>query len=263
MSSNEQMKEQLQENKQKEEDISHVEEQKALLKSLKPSKWFRKIWEFIHSPMKTFSWFSFIGIVSIVLMISSLVVYKISVDSVSKITDYNTQFNKIEQVKDLRKTYERFKNATKEEILVSWVDLFSNSDYQTNGDPKYNRYDCVGALNAIFNYWYANVPIENVASIVRRCENLAERGSLSIRKSYRDVEPKDIIIIQTKKNDPSHVGMVWNKNNGYIQYVDVNAKVQTIGFNEYKFGDWHIYAIYEVSYQLWIGDLLKTLNDIQ
>lgn len=272
MSSNEKLKQELENKKHenqekpeetKQEDSSYIEEQKALLKSLEPSKWFRKIWEFLNSPMKTFSWLSFVITTVIMIFVIGISAYVYSINSIHKITDYNKEFNKIEQVKYLRKSYEVFKNSTKEEIVVSWVDLFSHSDYQLNGDPKYNQFDCAGALNAVFNYWGANIPIENVKSIVYRCENLAKRGELDIRKNYYEVQPKDIIIIQTSKNDPSHVGMVWNTNNGYVQYVDVNAKVQTIGFNEYKFNDWHIYRIYEVSYSLWIGDLLKTLNEIK
>lgn len=239
-------------------DETYQEEQKALLSSFKPKEWFGKIWETIHSPMKTFTWFSFSTFLIVIILGTFMVTKLVSYTYLP--TNYNEQFNKIEKISQLKKTYETFRAATKEEILVSWIDLFSNSDYVPNGDPKYNKYDCVGALNAVFKYWGANTPIENVATIVKRCDNLAERGGLNIRNSYGDVQPKDIIIIQTKKNDPSHVGMVWNTNNGYVQYVDVNAKVQTIGFNEFKFGDWHIYKIYEVSYSLWVGDLLKNLQ---
>jgi len=239
-------------------DETYQKEQKALFSSFKPKEFFGKVWETIHSPIKTFTWFSFTMLLCVIIvgtvMVTKLISYSYNP------SNYNVQFNNIEKISQLKKTYEVFRSATKEEILVSWIDLFSNSDYSPNGDPKYNKYDCVGALNAVFNYWGANIPIENVATIVKRCNNLAERGELHIRTSYSNVQPKDIIVIQTKKNDPSHVGMVWNTNNGYIQYVDVNAKVQTIGFNDFKFGDWHIYKIYEVSYSLWVGDLLKNLR---
>jgi len=165
-------------------------------------------------------------------------------------------FSLAEKFNQLKESHNYYTNiATKDELLSIWVKNFSEiaiKEIKTSID----------AIKKFFRKMNSNCQPNSVRDFIKTAQSLAERGELEIRRSSNKVKSGDLIIIQNKKNNPSHIGIVYDVKNEYIQYMDVNGKVNGWGMNAYKWGDWHIYNVYEVSISLWLGDMMRKLNEV-
>ena len=248
-------------------DVPYVSEKetKELIKPFqeKTKNIFKKLWEKIHHPMKQINWMMFfiiMVIVTTVTMITTTTVIKVSNIERDK---QEERFGLIAKLESLKQSHDYYTEmATKDELLVSWIKLFSNWSYKYGGDPRLDRGDCVGSVYEFLRKWESNIYFENVRSIVARAENLLARGELEKRSKISQVQTGDIIVIQLRPNRPEHVGIVYDVANSYVRYMDVNAGVKTWGLEKVKWGNARIYAIYSVSFSLWVGDLMKKINEI-
>lgn len=204
-------------------------------------------------------------------ILSSMLVYSIitnyKVDPRDKYLSPHKEFGvSIQQrLDELKKGHNYYtKVATKEELMVKWIEMFSRSRYRRDGNPKYNEYDCISAVIHFFWRWNSNIFLENVKALKSRSEKLSALSQLEIRKTYTRVKPGDIIIFNPIRGN-WHCGIIYDKKNGYILFMDVNAVIMGSGMGQYKFKNWkeksdRINMIIEPSYSLWIGNLLQRLN---
>jgi len=249
--------------KSKNEPINN-NEMALLMQPLENKKGFKNymkhLWESSHYPIRKINWITFFFIIAISTFITISATNLIS-KHVSKDKEAFGLLAKLESLKQSHDYYTSM--ATKDEMLYSWIKSFSKWRYKVGGDPRNGNGDCVGAVYDFLRMWNSNVYFENIQWIITRCESLISRGELKKRLKYDEVKTGDIIIIQLKPNSPEHVGIVYDTTNGFVRYMDVNAGVQTWGLEKFKFGTMNIYAIYEVSYSLWIGSLMKEINEIK
>lgn len=150
---------------------------------------------------------------------------------------------------------------TKKEFMEVWIDLFADSKYMHGANLPKGRYDCIGAVATALQYFGANIQKMSIPSLVSLCENYRQKKELDKRTNYNKVKLGDIIIIQTQPNSPSHVGLVWGTNNGWVEYVDENVRPMGMGFEHERWGSGRIYAIYELSFPLWAGNILKECGE--
>jgi len=217
-----------------------------------------KLWQLAHDPIRKLNWLSFITIIVLFVSITFVAMnYKASRTRESGV-GYQ-QFGIMNQLEQLKKTHEYYtKVATKEERLMRWVMAFSNWKYQTDGDPKKLEGDCVGALYHYFSKWGSNFQLENIPWLITRTQNLASRGELKIRKSISDVQSGDIIILKISESN-QHLGVVYTTTGNWIQYMDMNVATN-MGLEKIQWGNGWITSVVEVSYSLWIGNLMSELN---
>lgn len=242
-----------------EEEVMQAEAE-ALTKSFKKD-WKEKFHDFIFNSNHAIAFFilGIIGVISTITIIFVLMFADLSKPNNNKIAEDN--FGMVKRMQQLKKSHQYYtQTASKDELLMSWVHNFSNWKYVTNGDPKYGRADCVGAVYYHFQKWESNIKLENVKWLVRRIKNLEERKEIKIRKKITQVKPGDIIIIQVQRGKPSHLGIVYETANGHVRYMDMNGRYLKWGLRDYKWGDWKIYLIAEVSFPLWIGDIIRTFD---
>ena len=225
--------------------------------------WFFKItsrlWQMAHYPMKKMNWISFFAVIAIIIGVTAFAINW----SASRKRESGVgfeQFSVMSQLEQLKKTHEYYtKVATKEERLMRWVMAFSKWKYQLNGDPKYQQGDCVGAVYYYFQKWGSNFQLENVPWLISRTQNLANRGELKIRKCINDVHSGDIIILIISSEN-KHVGVVYDTVGPYVLYMDMNVATNMGLTTPITWGNGQIQSICEVSYSLWIGDLMAELN---
>ena len=95
--------------------------------------------------------------------------------------------------------------------------------------------------------------------MIERFKQLEALKLTAKRLNVKQVKNGDIIFFNPMQiNDENrwHVAIVYDVNNNYICYMDVNGKLGTMGFNYEEFGSRKIHSIYDVSFAFWIGDLL-------
>lgn len=159
------------------------------------------------------------------------------------------------QLEHYRESYDRYVQATSEQLLWTWIKLFKDCNYKQNGDYKYKQVDCTGAVNRFFQEYESNFALENVKSLGERIQNLSVLGLVEKSNKYTLIKPGDLILMKFGKT--RHVGIVYKKSKSIIQYMDVNVKTNGWGLREIWWKSDKITAIAKMSYPLWIGNLLK------
>lgn len=238
---------------------SKISDMEALMAPYEKTKNFlKRVWENLHHQSRQ-SWLQvFIAIVVSIIITMTLTSFFLG-DHRGR---NNETFGLISRLETLKQSHDYYTTmATRDEMLVSWIKLFSRWEYRLGGDPRYNAGDCVGAVYEFLKKWDSNVHFENVKGIVQRVENLAARGEIAKRTSPGTVKHGDLIIIQMTRNQPEHVGIVYDVTNGMVRYMDVNAGTRTWGFEKTLWGSNQIYAIYSISYSFWIGPIMQQIND--
>ncbi|OQB40861.1 MAG: hypothetical protein BWY04_01180 [candidate division CPR1 bacterium ADurb.Bin160] len=213
----------------------------------------------IKHPITIFTGRFFLALV--IIIISCLASIKIYTMQPKEIIQPITaeDFSDAETFKKLQESYKNYLTLSKKQRLIAWIVKFSNVTYKLDGNPKYDQYDCVGAFAYYMWGFGSNVRHETVTNMVKRLENLVSNGSCKKRKNITQVVPGDIVIIQTERNRPSHVGVVYDVRNNFMQIMDVSVKANGMDIYDKSFNDYMINAVYETSFSFWIGDLLKQI----
>lgn len=164
-------------------------------------------------------------------------------------------FSYLTNIETLKHTYTEFKDKTTDkEKFIRFVDLFYQKQYSQT--RNWGKYDCSSALITYYNSFGANLIDENVLQLKQRIEKLQYLNLITLRKNYYEVKLWDIIIFKQTASD-YHIGIVCDKPNGNIEYLDMNNIINTMGVNVIKYNDTKIIMISDVSFALWAGDLLK------
>jgi len=159
----------------------------------------------------------------------------------------------------LKQRHAEYKKLTPAALQIRWIELFSKFEYRLDGNSKYKQADCVGSVEEFLWSWGANVAHLTVAQKLKVLKTYNEQGFNDKRTSYNQVQPGDMVFIQLSKNRPEHVGIVYDKASGYLQIMDINAKVNKMDFYDLYFTDEKIYAIYDIGLAFWSGDTYKDL----
>lgn len=238
---------------------SPLSDMEALMAPIdKATNFFKRVWENLHHQSRQ-SWMQVMIAVIASILITMTLTSIFMGDSSRRGSE---TFGLIARLETLKQTHDYYTTmATKDEMLVSWIKLFSRWEYRLGGDPRYNAGDCVGAVYEFLKKWDSNVYFENVKGIVSRVENLAARGEIAKRNSPDSIKHGDLIVIQMTRNQPEHVAIVYDVANGYVRYMDVNAGSRTWGFEKTKWGSDQIYGIWEMSYSFWIGPIMQQINE--
>lgn len=217
-----------------------------------------RLWQITH-PSTKINWVLLVAVVIFATGAGAISVTLLRPSILREDIVNEDKFGLLAQVKELKVKHSYYtKVATKDERLVKWVIMFSDWDYEQPGNPKFKKIDCSGAVYLYLQAWGSNLHLDSTKTFVTRANNLADRGELSVRKNSSEVRSGDIILIGD--DAPSHMGIVYDVKNDYIQYMDVNGLVKGMGLERKKWGDGSIVGIYEISYALWVGDLLRELN---
>lgn len=216
------------------------------------------IWRLIHYPIKNFSWLSLLMVIAIVGGIATMVTfYRMKPTAQIAELDYK-KYDKTQRLTELRASYDAFRNASALQHHIRWMVTFNGWKYKLDGDPKKKEGDCVGVMyHYLVSVWGANIPLESVGWLEKRCHNLMERGHLKERKDLASIRTSDIIIFNVSPSN-QHVGLVLEVQNGWILYCDMGVKYQTAGIDSVRLGEMGT-RVYELSFPLWIGDLLAEL----
>jgi len=213
----------------------------------------------ITHPVALFTWKFVLTIFMII--IGSLVSIKLYTYQPSELINPISyeNFSDAETFKKLQETHKDYLNLSKKQRLIRWVIKFSDAKYKLDGNQKYKEYDCIGAVSYYLWSFGSNAQHEQVSKVAIRLKNLVNNGSCKERKKLSDVKEGDLIVIQTEKNRPSHIGIVYGIMNNQLQIMDVSAKTMGMDIYTKKFNDDMIYGIYEMSFSFWIGDFLKEI----
>lgn len=163
------------------------------------------------------------------------------------------QFSTDEKFIQLRKSHDYYTKATKEERIMRWVTLFSNSKYKRDGQSKLGEYDCISAVMTYLWSWGANAVMEDIPSLNLRALKLNSIKQMKIRFSS-DVASGDIIVLKPVLTS-WHCGIVYVVKHKRIIYMDMNPRTG-MGFAELDVDSPTIYQIYQPSFSYWLGDLL-------
>ncbi len=217
------------------------------------------LWRLVHYPIRNFSWLSLLMVMAIVGAIATMITfYRMKpMAQMAAELDYK-KYDKTQRLTELRASYDAFRNATALQHHIRWMVTFTGWKYRLDGDPKKKEGDCVGVMyHYLVSVWGANIPLESVGWLEKRCHNLMERGHLKERKDLASIRTSDIIIFNVSPSN-QHVALVLEVQNGWIIYADMGVKYQTAGIDAVKLGDMGT-RVYELSFPLWIGDLLAEL----
>lgn len=151
-------------------------------------------------------------------------------------------------------TWNAFRKLSGTELHAMWNNKYHDAFYQWNGDAKYNAYDCTSAVYWLLKDLKSNYTLCTVDDLFNKLNFVSYK-----RQSFASVETKDLIIIYIK--NAWHVGIVEGKSiNGMINYMDMNIANMGAGYKQAAFGSSIIKGIYPITFELWIGDLLKSLE---
>jgi hypothetical protein len=255
-------------NQAKIQETQHVEKNgiKETRRVSKPPIWPKiktkiqdMVQRFLHfaiSPHPIKNW-----IIVIVIVMAIVVPMILLISNSTQHAQLTQQYGMFAKLRELKQTHDYYSSmATKDELLISWVKMFSNWRYKQGGDPRYNTGDCVGAVHQFLQKWESVVAFEDVNGIIQRCKNLEERGEILKRTNPLAIKHGDLIIFNFGVDIPKHVGIVYDYTNGWVRYMDVNAVTGTWGFEKVKWGTPSIHAVYNVSFALWIGDTVRNLS---
>jgi hypothetical protein len=218
-----------------------------------------KIWQLAHYTPKI-NWLSLITLIVLISCVVFVATFwkwgtKNGVDISSE------KFNIISRIDELKKSHSYYyKVSTKEEKLVKWITLFSDWKYKTDGNFRDKNADCVGAVYLFLQKFNSNVQLETVSVMLKRAQNLAERGELDIRKSPNQIQSGDLIFLKVSETN-QHVGIVYDVcGNGLIRYVDMGVGTMTWDLGRIQWGNPWISAVTEISFPFWLGNLISELN---
>lgn len=212
------------------------------------------------SNKKTRIIFTILSIALVFTLLISFIVDKVASNNQSFTGAQKYSVSIHQRLNELKNTHNYYRKvATKDEMIVRWIEMFSNTTYKNDGNPKYNEYDCLSAVVHYLWKWGSNIKLETIPALISRVELLSKLNQLNIRTSITNVRSGDIVIFKPVKG-VWHLGVVWNvtKSND-IQFMDMNGR-NAMGFGEYSFNSDKIYKIVEVSYSLWCGDYIEQLN---
>lgn len=239
----------------------YLKEQQALMDITKKNiiiRFKNKLWQLLHYPVKNISWLSFIAVITVIISVTiTVMVFKYGPKADSLSSEKYSILSRIQEIKTKNDLYYK---ATKEERLIKWIVMFSDWKYALGGDYKQKNADCLGASNLYLQQWGLNIVLESIPLLVKRMENLSDRGELKIKKTLDNVKSGDIIIFSYANGTNLHVGFVYDITSGYCRYFDMNADVQTWGFDKIKWGNPNIWIVGEISYSLSLGNLMQELN---
>jgi len=164
-----------------------------------------------------------------------------------------------EQFSILRDNYNYYiEEVSKQELLRIWVELYADSTYRLDGNPRYNEYDCASSvINFLNRRFGANVSNENVKALDERIDKLIALDLISVKDRYNAIEIKDIIIFNPLPDGSWHCAIVCEKNKGLIQYMDMNGRIDRMSVRDEEWNSPRIRKIVSISFPLWLGDLLE------
>lgn len=203
----------------------------------------------------------FIVIAGLIITVSYMPKYYANIYSLPDMSDATPQ-EKIQRLQELTTTYEKFKAMSGKQLNDLWNTKFDGWTYDLDGDPKYQKADCVGAINIFYtNVLGSNIKLENVVTFTTRVENLEKRGLTSFRKNINEVKSGDLIIFKLSPTN-WHIGMVIDTTTtGLIRFDDMGVRFRKAGQDYVKFGDYSIKCIVETTHSIWIGDLMQSFNE--
>ncbi len=169
---------------------------------------------------------------------------------------YNSKPN-VEVVKNINKyyaTWQKYDRMTGMEIHDLWNKKYHDARYKWDGNSKYNEYDCTSAVYWLFQDLGANYILTNVEELFKRLNFVSKK-----RYSAYEVKEGDLIIIYVGGTN-WHVGIVEGKEGSIIKYMDMDVASIGAGYRQVSFGHNTIRGIYPVTFELWIGNLLKDVK---
>ena len=174
-----------------------------------------------------------------------------------KITDEKQLSIIAEKINYYYYTWVEFHRLKGKMIHSLWNEKFHNATYELNGQARYNKYDCLSAIYFFLQDRNSNFPLMKVEFLYAHFKNVTEK-----RKKYKDIKVRDLIIIYVKGN--WHIAIVEGKfGNRMLKYCDVNIKSNGPGYREISFDSRIIKGVYPISFEMWIGNLLKYLKEIE
>lgn len=248
------------------ENEREIQASEALLKPIKVSLSDKIVWFFKH-PVISFTGHK-IFVLAILLTVgfsTAFFTVKIQEGKPKEFQRINAEdYSSTKYYELLRQKHAEYKQLNSAQLMVRWIEMFKDFEYQRDGNSKYKKIDCTGSVEEFLWSWGANINHSTVTQMLRILSNLEKQGLNKKRSTYSEVQIGDLIFIQRKRNEPEHVGIVYNKAEGFLQVMDVNAKVNRMDFFDYQFDDNRVYAVYEVGFAFWSGnvfkDLFKTIN---
>ena len=198
----------------------------------------------------------------IILTITLFIVIKCDSDLnlIRKVDD--SKYSLQEKMNILRKDYETFSTISKDELQIRWIKLFSNCEYSLSGKIQDNEFDCSTAIWFYlwsFGCYVKNIDVKTVVHLLKKFQNLQKLNLIKQVTKYEDIRHTNIIIFNPIGTS-WHTGMVFDKGNGYVCYMDVNARTGKPGYEAVRYGTSRIHSIWEISFAYFIGDLLIELD---
>jgi hypothetical protein len=167
----------------------------------------------------------------------------------------NTQL--VKRIDEYYMSWQNYDRVNGKDLHDLWNKKYHDAQYMLNGDAKYNQYDCTSAVYWFLRDFGANFELYNVRELYRRLEFVSKK-----RNYYKDVKVGDIIIICIKGTN-WHVGLVEGKDKGLIKYMAMEVSSIGASYKQTTFTNNIVKGIYSVTFELWIGDLLKNIKTTQ
>jgi hypothetical protein len=200
----------------------------------------------------------------LILFLLATIIYKMYSPEVNinQQKNRNKHFSIIKQLEKAKIAHSYYTKAlSKEELLVKWIELYSSVKYKLNGDIKYKKADCTSAVFLFLKSYGYQGDILNVNSLNKKIKTLRRANLIKVRKKYKEIQLGDLITFRKNKNGIPHIGIIYEKRNGYICYVDMNASIG-MGISRVKYGAYRINKITEISFTLWSGNLLQEFDPV-
>lgn len=205
-------------------------------------------------------------IVLVLIIVGGLIV-SLSCDKTATASDILQGLSTKEKLEVLIKKYDYYtKCATKEELMMKWITLFSDSTYKKGGRVTNNEFDCSSAFWFFLREFGSEAKRETVKEIVNRFESYMSLGKLKPRKKFEEIDTTDVVVFNPVSGE-WHIAIVIETGIGkrckYIRYMEVTSRVGGWSFSEIEYGSHgssKIYGVYPLPFVYFIGDLLKHLE---
>lgn len=153
-------------------------------------------------------------------------------------------------------TWIEFQRIGSVDLHKKWHTKYHNVVYEMNGDAKYNKYDCTSSVFWFLKDLDSNFPLLKVEELFKTLTRMSVK-----RQTIREVKPKDLIVIYV--DYAWHIGIIEKVfDDGFIRYIDVNRLSRGVGYKEISFNSPLIRGIFPIPFELWIGDLLKEVKEL-